>query len=282
MLEKTICSDFTDAEESQINQIVIPEFIEEAMKHTERLLGVIAKRDVKLLEKLLFNYKKTLNEMNIYSEKSKFLEQFTFDFAKYDLLNKYPEYIPLFENATLFFLNFTNYENQLSEEHKIDALMFDVIRGGFYPLYYLAYSLIDIVSRDVTLEIAKEFIDLYFESKQNDVSKFETVEEYAKSIYNGVCPKNQNYTLMVKDGKFYLKVTRCIEAEVFSELPDLELANLLECYGDFSRLPYINPNFVLTRTKTLVDGHPFCDFVFYDKRIVKDFKHPNGEFWENF
>ena len=70
--------------------------------------------------------------------------------------------------------------------------------------------------------------------------------------------------------------------EVYSDLPDLELANYLECYGDFSKMPYINPNFALSRTKTIVEGHPYCDFVFYDKRIVNELEHPDEEFWKNF
>ena len=73
-----------------------------------------------------------------------------------------------------------------------------------------------------------------------------------------------------------------MQGETYSKLPDLELASLLVCYGDFSKMPYINPNFALTRTKTLVEGHPFCDFVHYDKRIVDEIKHPDEDFWKNF
>lgn len=282
MSKKLICSEYTDAEQYQTTQITLTDFILGEIKYIERFLGIIAKHDEEMIEKLLLNYRDTLGKMNIHSEKNKFLDQFSFDFTEYKFLNNYSEYIPLIENATLFFLNFSKYVNQLSKENKISVLMTDSIRGGFFPLYYLVFSLLEITSRDVVRELAKDFTDICYEIEQNNIKKAETVEEYAKSLHNGLCPKVSNSVRLVEDGKFYVKITRCMWAEVYSTLPDLEIANLLECYGDFSKMPYINPNFVLTRTKTCVEGDPICDFVYHDKRIVTEIKHPDEEFWKNF
>ncbi|NHJ38937.1 MAG: hypothetical protein FK731_02810 [Asgard group archaeon] len=282
MTEKTICSDYIDTEQNQTTEITMPDFIIREMKFIDRLLGIIAKHDDKLIEKLLHNYKVVLNKMNIDLVKNVLHKQFVFDFTEYEWLTKYPEFVFLIENALLFFLNFPKYENKISKENKIVVLKTDAIRGEFHPLFYLVFSLVEITSREFTLELAKEFTDSWYKLNKDKIKKHETVEEYAKSLYDGLCPKNQNYVWKIEDGKYYLKTTRCMWAEVYSDLPDLELASLLECYGDFSKMPYINPNFVLSRTKTLVEGHHCCDFVYYDKRIIKNIKHPEDEFWKNF
>lgn len=282
MLEKKVCSEYTDAEQNQTEEIIIHDFFKRELKFVERFLGIIVKKDVNLIERLLLKYKEILAEMNISSDRTKLNEQFTSDYSEYKLVTEYSEFIPLIENAILHFLHFSNYENQLSEENKIVALKTDTIRGEFHPFYYLVFSLIDIISRDATIELAKEFTDLSYELRKDQILKHGTLEEYAKSLYNGICPKNQNYIWMVQGGKYFLKTTRCMWGEVYSDLPDLELANYLECYGDFSKMPYINPNFALSRTKTIVEGHPYCDFVFYDKRIVNELEHPDEEFWKNF
>ncbi|HUT79808.1 MAG TPA: L-2-amino-thiazoline-4-carboxylic acid hydrolase [Candidatus Bathyarchaeia archaeon] len=279
MLEKKVCLDYNENEQCQIE---ITDFVKREIKLIERLLGITAKYDKNLIERLLVSYKEKLNKMNIPSEKNKLIEQFVLNYSENKWLSKYSEYVPLIENAALHFLNFNKYKKQLSENNKIYALMIDVIRGEFYPFYYLAFSLLDIVSRDVTLEIAKEFIDLSYKNNKNTIEKAETVEEYAKSFYINDCPKTHNFVSMVEDGKYYLKITRCMWGDIYSDLPDLELASLLECYGDFAKMPYLNPNFVLTRTKTLVEGYPFCDFVYHDKRIVSEIKHPDDDFWKNF
>ena len=87
---------------------------------------------------------------------------------------------------------------------------------------------------------------------------------------------------MVEAGRYYLRVDRCLYGEVVQDLEDLELAEMHECYGDFITPSMRNENFVLTRTRTIMGGHPFCDFCYHDKQIVKEIKHPKEEFWEKF
>ena len=57
---------------------------------------------------------------------------------------------------------------------------------------------------------------------------------------------------------------------------------MLECYMDFLTPTLRNENFVLTRTKTKMGGHSYCDFCFHDKRFEEEIEQPIEEFWENF
>ena len=75
------------------------------------------------------------------------------------------------------------------------------------------------------------------------------------------------------------KITRCRWAEIMNEF-DSELSYTLICYGDFEAQKKYNPNFILTRTQTLMQGAEYCDFCIHDTRFKKEIKHPSIEFWE--
>ncbi|MFX1302296.1 MAG: L-2-amino-thiazoline-4-carboxylic acid hydrolase [Promethearchaeota archaeon] len=52
------------------------------------------------------------------------------------------------------------------------------------------------------------------------------------------------------------------------------------CYSDFQGAQNLNPNFVLTRTKTLMMGDDYCDFYYRDTRKDKDLSHPRESEFE--
>ncbi|HUU89221.1 MAG TPA: hypothetical protein VMX17_15915, partial [Candidatus Glassbacteria bacterium] len=69
MTEKTICSEYSDTEQIQTTKVLIPDYLKKReMKIINIFLGVINKHDDTLIERLLPNYKETLNKMNINSK----------------------------------------------------------------------------------------------------------------------------------------------------------------------------------------------------------------------
>lgn len=282
MQEKKICSEYTDAEQNRPTQISIPDFILGVVTSIERFLEVLSKYNDQLIKNLLLNYEKTLNNQGIKSEKNKRIVQLSIDYSNTKWLSKNSNFIHLIENTVLAFLNLSELKDPHSEHTEVAVSMVDSIRGQFFPLYYLVYSLFDIIPREAIFELARTYTDLCYNLEQASIKKANTLEQYAKSLHNGVCPKYSNSVRLVKDGKYYVKITRCMWADVYSVLPDLELAYLLECYGDYSKMPYINSNFVLTRSKTCMEGDSICDFVYHDKQIVKAINHPSDNFWKNF
>ncbi len=57
-------------------------------------------------------------------------------------------------------------------------------------------------------------------------------------------------------------VTRCRYAEMYRALGLADLGSSLSCQRDFALVEGFNPEIALTRTQTLMEGAPFCDFRF--------------------
>ncbi len=64
------------------------------------------------------------------------------------------------------------------------------------------------------------------------------------------------------DERFAFNVTRCRYAEMYRALGIPELGALLSCNRDFALIEGFNPGVRLTRTQTIMDGAPYCDFRF--------------------
>jgi hypothetical protein len=62
------------------------------------------------------------------------------------------------------------------------------------------------------------------------------------------------------DERFSFNVTRCRYAEMYRALGIPELGALLSCNRDFALIQGFNPGVGLTRTQTIMEGAPFCDF----------------------
>jgi hypothetical protein len=65
---------------------------------------------------------------------------------------------------------------------------------------------------------------------------------------------------------FAFNVTRCRYAELYRALGIAELGAILSCNRDFSLIEGFNPAIELTRTQTIMEGAPVCDFRFVRRR----------------
>lgn len=70
----------------------------------------------------------------------------------------------------------------------------------------------------------------------------------------------------VSDKEFRMTVRRCRFAEMYRELGLGDAGHALSCARDFKLVEGFNPDIKLTRTKTLMEGHDCCDFVFKAKQ----------------
>jgi hypothetical protein len=66
--------------------------------------------------------------------------------------------------------------------------------------------------------------------------------------------------LQVTDTAYDFNVTRCRYADMYRALGVPELGSVLSCGRDFALGEGFNPNLRLTRTQTIMEGAPFCDF----------------------
>jgi hypothetical protein len=71
------------------------------------------------------------------------------------------------------------------------------------------------------------------------------------------------------DARLSFNVTRCRYAEMYRALGIPELGALLSCNRDFALIEGYNPDVTLTRTQTIMQGAPFCDFR-YARNVQSD------------
>jgi hypothetical protein len=62
--------------------------------------------------------------------------------------------------------------------------------------------------------------------------------------------------------EFRFDVVRCRYAELYERLGMLELGYCLSCCRDGAFVRGFNPGIGMTRTQTIMEGAPFCDFRF--------------------
>jgi len=55
-------------------------------------------------------------------------------------------------------------------------------------------------------------------------------------------------------------VTRCCYAELYDSLGIRDIGTIFSCERDFALIEGFNPDVTLTRTQTIMEGAPFCDF----------------------
>jgi hypothetical protein len=65
------------------------------------------------------------------------------------------------------------------------------------------------------------------------------------------------------EDRLSFNVTRCRYAEMYRALGLADLGSSLSCQRDFTLVEGFNPAIRLTRTQTIMEGAPFCDFRFH-------------------
>ena len=70
----------------------------------------------------------------------------------------------------------------------------------------------------------------------------------------------ETQVLQVTDTAYDFNVTRCRYADMYRRLGIPELGSVLSCGRDFALGGGFNQNLKLTRTQTIMEGAPFCDF----------------------
>ncbi len=64
----------------------------------------------------------------------------------------------------------------------------------------------------------------------------------------------------------FFNVTRCRYAELYNSLGIGDLGTIFSCTRDFALIEGFNPDVSLTRTQTIMEGAPFCDFRYRLKK----------------
>jgi len=88
-----------------------------------------------------------------------------------------------------------------------------------------------------------------------------TLEAFSKSLVFWTREDALQIDLLEQnDKRFFFNVTRCRYAKMYRELGIPEFGNLLSCSRDASLIEGVNPKIKFTRTQTIMEGAPYCDF----------------------
>jgi hypothetical protein len=101
----------------------------------------------------------------------------------------------------------------------------------------------------------------------NDLKHFAVAQETWKKD-NAI----QTEVLELSRKKFSFNVFRCRYAEMYQHLGIPELGKILSCDRDFAFIEGFNPNILLCRTQTIMEGADICDFRFE----MRPSKKPHG------
>ncbi|MCX5786423.1 MAG: L-2-amino-thiazoline-4-carboxylic acid hydrolase [Elusimicrobia bacterium] len=165
------------------------------------------------------------------------------------------------------------------DEITIDAKPF--LRGYLFIYYYFAKALETVLPRKEAIEYFQVMMDANTRTmslpKSEKVSDLVFSEEEPRGAFKNAFIMTE---FVIDEGRSGCRADKCKWAEVMKELNDPDYAYAAACHYDFEAAKMHNPAFTLTRTGTLTQGKPYCDFVWHDTRIDKDPTHPPKEFWD--
>jgi len=195
--------------------------------------------------------------------------------SEHEILNHYPKILKGSLNHALSLVNYTKYDpDSIDEEIDIDA--YDLIRTFTQFEYFFMNSLLKVMSREEAIEYVKNMANEIAQSRRDPdryVNSFkELIDRFTTNLERWGA--QEIVYDIVNEGKMLYKVKKCRWAEVLKDF-DLELCYAMNCYSDFENAKNQNPNFILTRTKTILMGDDYCDFCYHDSRKDRDITHPS-------
>ena len=164
----------------------------------------------------------------------------------------------------------------------IEIPWFNFDKSNAYPFYYRVLVLSELIGKQQAIEYVKnytdEFMQTFFEADpQLDDLDQDWETEYPFEVYD----PTDDIRFRLSKGIMGARVDECIKHDIMKPLNDPELSYVVCCYGEIAHTHAVRPHVVYTRTTSLIQGGPYCDNCFHDKRYVKNIKHPDKEFWES-
>ncbi|PWH17779.1 MAG: hypothetical protein DDG59_07650 [Anaerolineae bacterium] len=94
-----------------------------------------------------------------------------------------------------------------------------------------------------------------------------SLQQFAASLENWQKDDAMQIDILVQnEEEFSFNVQRCRYAEMYRALGMEQLGRVLSCSRDQALIEGFNPEIELTRTQTILEGAPFCDFRYRIKR----------------
>lgn len=242
-------------------------------KDLDLFIDFISKESLDILPELMNRLIDRLSEFEGTS-----VEDVPFEYTPKNI-DAYPEEFKQLRSVSLSLLKYRDCL-QTQKDEKISVRYWDFVSSYLIPAYLLAETIVAIGPRDKALELFKRYVDY----RTNLTSKLDEsitcVEDFYKGIISEDSATHTGTLFLTRNGVIGFKTTRCMWVEILKEFGDPELGYAVACHYDFHAAKYINKDFRLTRTRTLMQGDEMCDFCWHDISVDKEMKHPPEEFWQ--
>lgn len=195
--------------------------------------------------------------------------------SDYEILGQYPTILEGSLNHVLSLINYNKFNpKSIDEEIDIDAR--DLVCTFTQFEYFFMTSLLKIMSHKEAIEYIKKLSDKISHSRNDPNNYVESFEELLDRFKNNLERwQMQECVAEIFNGKRMLyKVKKCEWGKTLKNF-DLDLCYAMNCYQDFENTKNLNPNFLLTNTKTILMGDEYYDFCYHDTRKDKDLNHPS-------
>ena len=193
----------------------------------------------------------------------------------YKILRNNPQLINKSINIILSLLNFPKYQ-QNSIDEEIDVDVTDIIHAFNHFEYFFIDSLLKIMSREEAIKYYQNFVNKLTQSRRDPTKYLDTLQDLVKNFkeFSERWHDLEAVLEIIDEGKLIYKIKKCRWAEDLKNFKP-EIGYTLMCHQDYERAKNFNPNFILTRTKTILMGDDYCDFCYHDTRKDKDLTHPS-------
>ena len=113
------------------------------------------------------------------------------------------------------------------------------------------------IGRDRLLELIKRAGDESIGKNASNDPDF----SFAEWLKGGEVYKNMMTSEIVEktDKAYEIKVTECLWAKTFQQRNASDLGYATVCYSDFASAKAAHPNLGLERTRTIMEGHGYCN-----------------------
>ncbi|MHA2111099.1 MAG: L-2-amino-thiazoline-4-carboxylic acid hydrolase [Candidatus Hodarchaeales archaeon] len=169
------------------------------------------------------------------------------------------------------------------QSFKVSVYVNDRLKSVYFFMYNMSLSLTTIMSKDEAINYFQAFIDKETISARNPNDFLENLRMIwdQNEKFQATFQSHSFINFKISDDVLGSKVTKCKWYEVMKELNDPELCYAVACHYDIEAARNMNPKFVLTRKKTLMQGDDCCDFCYHDTRTVESITHPSEQFWND-
>jgi hypothetical protein len=166
-----------------------------------------------------------------------------------------------------------------THQREAQVTRFAGTQSRLYPMYYQVLALSELIGRQEAIPLVEAFVDRWMAEQTTPDLSLEDPGRFWDDLEGSVQQTSQ-VAARIQRGKIAFRVSECLWANVMRPLGDPDLSHTFTCYGDFSQVPAIHPDFVLTRTVTVMQDGPYCDTCIHDRRFVDEIVHPDREFFD--